>query len=88
MRLRKVGQNPLIGSGDRVQTRSYVDADGIRTKSNVSPPLPLRLGGHNHPKIRPKIQTMWLYHKVMCPKDADRMANSLDPDQTGPLGAV
>ena len=24
----------------------------------------------------------------MCPKDADRMANSVDPDQTAPLGAV
>ena len=32
---------------------------------------------------------MWLdYHRVMCPKDADRMANSADPDQTAPLGAV
>ena len=25
---------------------------------------------------------MWLYHRVMSPKDADRMANSVDPDQT------
>ena len=24
----------------------------------------------------------------MCPKDADRMANSVYPDQTAPLGAV
>ena len=24
----------------------------------------------------------------MRPKDADRMANSVDPDQTAPLGAV
>ena len=24
----------------------------------------------------------------MGPKDADRMANSVDPDQTAPLGAV
>ena len=24
----------------------------------------------------------------MCPKDADGMANSIDPDQTTPLGAV
>ena len=30
----------------------------------------------------PRICTMWFYHKVMCPKDADRMANSLDPVQT------
>ena len=35
-----------------------------------------------------KIWTMWLYHRVMSPSDADRMANSVDPDQTAPLGAV
>ena len=31
-----------------------------------------------------KIWTMWLYHRVMSPNDADRMANSVDPDQTAP----
>ena len=31
---------------------------------------------------------MWLYHRVMRPNDADGMANSVDPDQTAPLGAV
>ena len=31
---------------------------------------------------------MWLYHRVMNPNDADGMANSVDPDQTAPLGAV
>ena len=25
---------------------------------------------------------MWFYNTVMCPKDADRMANSVDIDQT------
>ena len=35
-----------------------------------------------------KILTMWLYHRVISPNDADRMANSVDPDQTAPLGAV
>ena len=29
-----------------------------------------------------KIWTMWLYHRVMCPNNADGMANSVDPDQT------
>ena len=33
-----------------------------------------------------KIWTMWLYHRVMSPNDADGMANSADPDQT--VGAV
>ena len=31
-----------------------------------------------------KIWTMWLYHRVMSPNDADGMANSVDPDQTAP----
>ena len=35
-----------------------------------------------------KILTMGLYHRVMSPNDADGMANSVDPDQTTPLGAV
>ena len=31
---------------------------------------------------------MWLYHRVMSPNDAEGIANSVDPDQTAPLGAV
>ena len=31
---------------------------------------------------------MWLYHRVMGLNNADGMANSGDPDQTAPLGAV
>ena len=31
---------------------------------------------------------MWLYRRLMSPNDADGMANSVDPDQTAPLGAV
>ena len=37
---------------------------------------------------QPKIWTMWLYHRVMSPNDADGMTNCVDPDQTAPLGAV
>ena len=29
-----------------------------------------------------KIWTMWLYHRVRSPNDADGMADSVDPDQT------
>ena len=36
----------------------------------------------------PKIWTLWLYHRVMSPKNASGMANSVEPDQTAPLGAV
>ena len=35
-----------------------------------------------------KIWTMWLYHTVMSPNDANGMENSADPNQTAPLGAV
>ena len=28
---------------------------------------------------------MWLYHKIMSPKDAEGIANSVDLDQTAPL---
>ena len=31
---------------------------------------------------------MWFYYRVMSPNDTDGMANSVDPDQTAPLGAV
>ena len=31
---------------------------------------------------------MWLYHRVVSPNDADGLANSVDPDQTAPVGAV
>ena len=31
---------------------------------------------------RPKIWPIWFYHRAMSPKDADRNANSVDPDQT------
>ena len=34
-----------------------------------------------------KIWTIWLYNRVMSPNNADRIANSVDPDQTA-LGAV
>ena len=32
--------------------------------------------------------TVSFYYTVKSPKDADRMANSVDPDQTAPLGSV
>ena len=44
----KFGQNPSTGSEDNAGKRSYMDADanaeadGIRTKSNMSPSLRLR----------------------------------------------
>ena len=34
-----------------------------------------------------KIPTIWIYLRVMRPKDADGMANIVDPDQTAPLGS-
>ena len=31
---------------------------------------------------------MWTDHRVMCPINADRMANSVDPDRSAPSEAV
>ena len=36
----------------------------------------------------PKNWTVWTYHRVMSPKDADWKANRVDPDQSAPLGAA
>ena len=33
---------------------------------------------------QPKNCSKWLYHRVLRPKDADGMANSVDTDQTTP----
>ena len=35
-----------------------------------------------------KIQTKRSFHREICPKDANRMANSVDTDQTAPLGGL
>ena len=35
-----------------------------------------------------KIWIVWLYHRVMSPNNAEGKANSVDSDQTAPLGAV
>ena len=35
-----------------------------------------------------KMWTMLLYHRVMSSNNANGMANSVDPDQTAPLGVV
>ena len=57
----------------------------------------VHLSGSNDPKFsdtqkiccnHSNVLTMWLYYTVMGPNDADGMANSVDPDQTAPLGAV
>ena len=44
------------------------------------------MGNPNICSNHPKISTKLLYHRVMRPKDADNIANSVDPDQTAPLG--
>ena len=36
----------------------------------------------------PNIWLIYIFHIEMRPNDADGMANSVDPDQTAPLGAV
>ena len=45
---------------------------------------PKNLDTQNISCNHPKILTRWLYRRVMHSKDADGIANSVDPDQTAP----
>ena len=58
--------------------------DDYRTYRKVPKFLDTRKCCYNHPKTGKKR----FYLRVMHPKDADSIANSEDPDQTAPLGAV
>ena len=46
--------------------------------------LKFRTMCYNHPKSL----TKWLFLSVLHPKDAEGIANSVDSDQTAPLGEV
>ena len=46
----------------------------------------IKLGHEN--SYRPDNGAAWIYDAVMYPKDEDEMANSVNPDQTAPFGAV
>ena len=35
----------------------------------------------------PRIRTMWLYDRVICPKGTEGKVASVDPDQNAPSGA-
>ena len=48
----------------------------------------LKIGTAKYNCNCPNSGKVWLYNTVMCPKYADGMANSADPDQTAPVGAV
>ena len=50
--------------------------------------IPKNLDTGKHCCNHPKVWTKWLYYRVMCPNDADGIANSVDPDQTAPVEAV
>ena len=62
MCLCKFGQNPPIGSGDRVQTMSNAgaDSDRIRTKSSVPPPLWLGGGDKNNQRTTGPVSFTWV----------------------------
>ena len=53
----------------------------------VSNPGPLTYESGALPTVLPgpaENRIVWIYIAVMHPKDADTMANSVDPDQTAP----
>ena len=63
------------------QVEVVVHVKGMYRKAQKN--LDTRKICYNHPKSL----TMWFYLRVMCPNDAEGIANSVDPDQTAPLGA-
>ena len=42
----------------------------------------------NQIRLKFKQKFLMSFHREICPKDADGMTNSVDPDQTAPLGTV
>ena len=53
--------------------------------------LQIKVLNFQTPKMFAKIllkQTKMFFHRELYPKGANGMANSVDPDQTAPLGAV
>ena len=79
-----------ISTVNKVQGAERFTADFLHTTGSVkfyrkfSKFLDTGKIGCNHSKIR----TKRLNHSVMHLNSEDRMANSVDPDQTAPLGAV
>ena len=65
-----------------------------QAKNRFSVALYLNVSYLKNPNIseicfnHPKSSTRWLFLRVMHPKDAARIANSVDTDQTVPLGSV
>ena len=78
----------LCFSGDQMQLIEDTFRNSQQSEYHNNPKnWDIRKNYFNHPKI----WTRWLYppyYRVMHFKDADRIANSVDPDQTAPLGAV
>ena len=68
------------------------DADGMANIVDRTVHFDHTLHYHKSPKISDtrkfKSWTRWLFLRVMHPKDTGEIANSVDPDQTAPLGAV
>ena len=93
----KMNLHVVKGSGVSLITKCQWLAERIATTCNqilsrISSTLCSSLGDYcKFPKYldtqkiccnHSKIWTMWLYHRVMSPNDAGRMANSVDLDQS------
>ena len=62
----------------------------IRSKGNLKHTYCKNPTNSNTRKIAnySKTGTVSFYYRVMGPKDADRMTNNIDPDQTASLGST
>ena len=54
-------------------------------KSNLVPKSPKNWDNEKITVFCPKNGTVWLYNALMYLKDADKIANCVDPDQTVPV---
>ena len=80
------------GADQPAHPRSPISTFVVRSLDSIMPAVAtVKLLNSDAQKIcynHPKIWARWLYQRVMHPKDAAGIANSVDPDQTAPLGAV
>ena len=73
---------------DRDLNELWIHSNHTIKLLNIRTPEKMLQLSYNLNNVAPTISTMWLFHRVMRPKDAGRIANSVDPDQTARLGAV
>ena len=71
-----------------MEFRQKLKHSGPGSSEMTNSKVPKYSDTRKHCTYQPKIQTMRTHLRLFCQKDAHWIANSADPDQTSPLGAV